>query len=146
MARAQVVPAQVIQCQNKSCTKRGMYIQIVLPVCYHMHNNYNTGDNEISVGMLAVLSKLDEHAEKRAEERERRRMWREQERKHKKRMLMGFMQQMMSGVGVHSPFAQSHLAPPTTVPPLLLTLLCLLLMHKHPTTFSTLIIISSQNS
>ena len=113
MARAQVVPAQVIQCQNKSCTKRGMYIQIVLPVCYHMHNNYNTGDNEISVGMLAVLSKLDEHAEKRAEERERRRMWREQERKHKKRMLMGFMQQMMSGVGVHSPFANLtwHLLP-----------------------------------
>ena len=54
-------------------------------------------DNELSVEMLAVLSKLDEQAENRAEERERRRMLleaeleekrQEQERKWIQTMLM----------------------------------------------------------
>ena len=78
--------------------------------------------------ILAILSKVDEQAEARMEERERKRMLlnaeleerrREQERKHEERMqtMFGFMHQMMQS----SASPRFHYAPHTSFPPCCLT-------------------------
>ena len=100
MARAQVQlnPVSKVKTINRALNE--VCTIIVLPVCYHKHDNVcviQEWPQEIMSSQWRCLSKLDEQAENRAEERERRRMLleaeleekrREQERKWIQTMLM----------------------------------------------------------